>query len=345
MSTVQNAMPVPNVLLDTDLGGDIDDLGALAVLHALADQERCRIAGVVSDSDQAPAVSAIQAVNRWYGRSDIPVTCPEQIVDTNTYAKAVAGVYSDLPDPFKTPRSPAAFRRMLAEAEDGSVIIVTIGWLTQMRRLMFSGPDAISPLPGIELIRKKVRKVVTMGGRYPDGVEPDRADPNFRIGTEEDASRGVISQCPVPMIFSGMELGSCMNGYSTGARLMELPKRHPLRTGYTHFFNFPPDWALREPPFPKDIIQPWAIYDQIAVYYAVTEDKRYFREVRGANVLDENSFNVFHPSDNGPHSYLVPAVAPETIANNVIEPLMLTRPQPAGTLRGAVAPMGADRHD
>lgn len=323
---------LPKLILDTDLGGDIDDLGALALLHALADAGKCEVHGIVSDSAQAPAVSAIQAINRWYGRAEVPVACPERIVETEGYASAVAQLFTALPDPNAAPRLPLGFRQMLADAPDNSIVIATIGWQEQMFAFMQSGPDAVSSLTGIELMRQKVKRVVTMGGRYPHGVSVRGTDPNFEIGTDRQCARFVVSNCPVPMVFVGNEVGGMRYGYATGAKLNELPERHPLKVGYRYFFNHPPQWVLNgwwPTPYPKDRIQPWSIWDQITVYYAATEDHASFTEVRGINLVDAKSHNHFQHDPNGPHVYLVPNHAPAVIAEQIIEPLMLTRPEPA----------------
>lgn len=322
----QPAPDVPWLLLDTDLGGDIDDLGAMAVLNALADRGKCRIAGVVSDTGRAPSINAIRTVNRWYGRPEIPVGRPEELGPADSYAAAVAALYPDLPGPETAPVLPGAYRQMLADCPDGSVVIATIGFLGRLRDLLISEPDAISPLGGVELVRRKVRRVVTMGGTNPGGTPVRGTDPNFEVGTDERVTQTVVRTCPVPMAFVGNELGNRRLGFGTGARLNELPEDHPVRVGYLHFFNHPPHWVKDGP---WDDIQPWSIWDQITVYYAATEDAERFGEVRGTNEIDAMSRNVFSESPDGPHVYLVPRVAPEAIGDGLIEPLMMTRPRPA----------------
>ncbi len=58
-------------------------------------------------------------------------------------------------------------RRLLAGAKDGSVVFVTLGYLTNQRDLLASGPDEHSPLGGRDLVRQKVKALVSMGSRYP----------------------------------------------------------------------------------------------------------------------------------------------------------------------------------
>ena len=61
------------VILDTDLGIDVDDAGALAVLHALADKGEARILATVANVNDPHAPGALDAINTYYGRPNIPV--------------------------------------------------------------------------------------------------------------------------------------------------------------------------------------------------------------------------------------------------------------------------------
>src|ERR1035437_8193520 len=61
------------VIFDTDMGNDIDDALALAVLHALSDRGECELIGVTLTNAHPAAVPYIQMLNRFYGRGDLPV--------------------------------------------------------------------------------------------------------------------------------------------------------------------------------------------------------------------------------------------------------------------------------
>jgi len=65
---------IPSVILDTDIGSDCDDAGALAVLHALADAGELEILGVVfSSGKNRYGVGTCDAINTYYGRGDLPL--------------------------------------------------------------------------------------------------------------------------------------------------------------------------------------------------------------------------------------------------------------------------------
>ena len=311
------AVARPNLILDTDLGGDVDDLGALAVLHAMADAGRCDVLGVVSDTPQRHAVGAIDAVNRWYGRGDVPVGRPAVVEDQDTYANAVAGACGPCVDGNDATHGVALYRELLTDAEDGSVVVATIGVLLMLDELLSAPAD-------LELFRRKVRRVVTMGGQYPRSGE--RPETNFRCWDNPKVTRRFVDRCPVPIDFVGFELGDLHAGFGTGERINDLPDGHPVRVGYADFFHRPPWWVKDAP---SDLIKPWSIWDQITVYAAVATDDGRLARTRGVNHVDDAGHNHFEPTPDGPHSYFSAVGDPAAFARDVIEPLMLTRPTPA----------------
>ena len=66
------ACPV-KIIFDTDMIGDYDDVGAMAVLHKLADQGECEILATVSSTHSNASAGTVELLNAWYGRPDIPV--------------------------------------------------------------------------------------------------------------------------------------------------------------------------------------------------------------------------------------------------------------------------------
>src|SRR5258708_35515307 len=66
------AQPTP-VIFDTDMGNDVDDALALAMLHALESRGECRIIAVTITKDNPWAAVYVDLVNSFYGRADIPV--------------------------------------------------------------------------------------------------------------------------------------------------------------------------------------------------------------------------------------------------------------------------------
>ena len=72
LALTAGADPV-RIVFDTDMIGDYDDVGAMAVLHKLADAGECEILATVSSTHANASIGTIEVVNRHYGRPDIPV--------------------------------------------------------------------------------------------------------------------------------------------------------------------------------------------------------------------------------------------------------------------------------
>ena len=67
----------------------------------------------------------------------------------------------------QVPDSVALYRKVLASQEDHSVVISSIGLLTNLAALLQSGPDVYSSFTGHALVASKVRLLAVMGGKYP----------------------------------------------------------------------------------------------------------------------------------------------------------------------------------
>ncbi|TVQ82394.1 MAG: hypothetical protein EA393_16930, partial [Bacteroidetes bacterium] len=61
------------IILDTDFNYDVDDVGAVAMLHALADLGEAEILVIGISDRQGKAIFALDAMNTWYNRPDLPI--------------------------------------------------------------------------------------------------------------------------------------------------------------------------------------------------------------------------------------------------------------------------------
>ena len=302
------------IIFDTDLDSDCDDLGALAVLHALADLGEAEILAVVTTTDDAWSPRCADAVNTYYGRPDVPIG----VLDPNRgarggrsrYTRAVAEACPhDLRAYEAAEDAVALYRRTLASQPDRSVVVVTVAHLTSLARLMKSPPDKHSPLSGLELVAKKVRLWSCMGGSYPKGKEPNfyRPDPASTVHAVGHWPAGVR------VVFSGAEIGKPIQ---TGARLRETPAGNPVRIGYESYFRAPG--------------RSRSSWDQTAVLYAVRGlGDRWATETTGHCHVFPDGSNEWRPSPDKAQEYLKPKLPPNALAA-LIESLMLRPPrQPA----------------
>ena len=146
------------LIYDTDFGGDADDLGALAMIHNFAKQDECELLAVMCWNLEEYAVAAIDAVNRHYGYPDIPIGTrvgEHTHVEWN-HSKPIADHFPHERHWKNVPETTTLYRKLLSQAEDKEIVIVTVGPLANILYLLESEADSISPLSGIELVEQKV---------------------------------------------------------------------------------------------------------------------------------------------------------------------------------------------
>jgi hypothetical protein len=313
---------VPNIIFDTDIGGDIDDLGALYALNVYADSGLCKIAGVMCSWPMAHHPAGIDAVNTFFGRDDVPVGIIDEAPFSNEqYTWYLAKNFKSDLIYEKTPKSTALYRKLLTNSADTSITIVTVGRLHNLYYLFQSGTDSISPLNGVELVRQKVKEFYMMGGRYD---KEHQGEANFYSGGH-NFTKYVVDNCPRPITFNGGEIGDKKMGYSTGFNINKLPSNHILKAGYNYFFKYPPEWSAISP---SDSILEWSIWDIITVQLAVTGLKNYFDVVNiGYNSIDSTGINTWKSIQDKDHNYVVKKMDPKQYADSVIEKLLLVEPK------------------
>ncbi len=200
--------PVDVILdTDTDIGTDIDDALALALLHALESRGECRLLAVTITKDHPLAAAFTDAVNGFYGRGDVPigVVRGRQTPDEGKYlaaAKKQDGSSQRYPHDLAGGGAAAdaipLLRRTLAGRPDGSVVIVQVGFSTNLAGLLDSPADASSPLPGRNLMARKERLLSVMGGAF----QPIDGQPGYReynIVTDLPAARKLTAEWPTPI--------------------------------------------------------------------------------------------------------------------------------------------------
>ena len=140
--------PIP-VIFDTDIGGDIDDAFALALLHVFEDRGVCKLLGVTT-TDSHPAVGGyVAAFNARYGRPTIPVGRGEGRKDDNYLSEitsqrdASGELEYPIPEGFEGREAVPLLRELLADADEHSVVIIQVG---RCSNLGFLNPgDEVSP--------------------------------------------------------------------------------------------------------------------------------------------------------------------------------------------------------
>lgn len=306
----------PKIIFDTDIGGDADDLGALAMLHNFVKNGDCELLAIMSWTTDEYAVPAIDAINRYYLHPNIPIGTrkDETYTSETSYNKTIADnftyklTYKDVPD------ATQLYRKILSAAENQSVTIVAVGPLLNIQRLLKSSGDNYSELNGSELISKKVKEMVIMGGKFPKG----KNEWNFN-GSMPGVTKYVIENLKVPIVFSGFELGEQIK---TGETFNEIDKDTPLYQGFLYFSGHAP-WMKDK--YEGKILDN-SSFDQSAVLYAVWDGTGLFWEKSkpGFCIAGENGDNKWKEDKNGNQSYLKLIESPEAMSI-IIELIMLNR--------------------
>ncbi len=292
----QRKMPT-KIIFDTDFGGDADDLGALAMLNHFQNKGEANVLAVMCWNLEKYAVSAIDAVNTYYGNPDIPIglRSGEQHETSWNHSKVLTENLTYDATPENVTEATELYRAILSQSEDKSIIMVTVGPLANIKKLIDSKADTYSTLNGADLLHTKVKEFVIMGGNFPTSKD----EWNFN-GDMPGVTKYVLEHLDLPITFSGAELGAAIK---TGEVFNELPKNSPLYLGFYHFGKYAP-WMKEQ--FKGKIFDN-ATFDQTAVLYAIRNGLgTYWHKVKdGICISDGIGGNTWQPKENSKHSYLV----------------------------------------
>ena len=159
------------LLLDTDIGTDVDDAVALAYLLA---QPQCELLGITTVTGQANQRAALASVLcQAAGRADIPIYPGAEVPLHGEQRQPVAQQAAALPrwpHQAEFPQGQAVdFLRRTIRAHPGEVTLLTIGPLTNAAQLFQADPE----IPGL------LKSLVLMGGCFdPASPEYERAEWN-----------------------------------------------------------------------------------------------------------------------------------------------------------------------
>ena len=279
------------VIFDTDMGNDVDDALALAMLHALESRGECRLLAVTVTKDNAWAPVFVDLVNTFYGRGYIPVGMVKASGVTPLDSPMIR-VPAERRKPDGTPLYPRRLgsgaeavdavpllRRVLAAARDGSVVMVQVGFSTNLARLLDDPAD-------VELVRRKVKLLSVMAGNF---AEPKA---EFNVQKDTASARKLFDRWPGAVVASGWEIGEAMK--FPAARIerdFAWEADHPVVDAYRAYMKMPYDR------------QTW---DLTAALYAVRPEGGYFDlSPPGRIAADDLGRTTFRAEPAGKHRYLI----------------------------------------
>ncbi|HYG76413.1 MAG TPA: PKD domain-containing protein [Planctomycetota bacterium] len=298
------------IIWDTDIGDDCDDAGCLALIHALADRGEIEILAVMISNKAKYAAACADAINTYYGRPNIPVGDMKANTSTNgndRYATYIATNYpQDLGEDVNVPDAVKVYREVLSKQPDGSVVIITVGSPSNVSSLLNSGPDAISPLTGVELVAKKV-KFYSSGGNGNSTLPNGLAGFNYRCDVTAAANELEKWPASVPMIEGG---GSGRTTYC-GAGYETKPANHIIRKCYERFHNR--TTKLDRP-----------CWDQMRLLFGVRERSNFNIAPMGNITITPDAIMTYHATPNRNRSYAY--VIDKPLIQATIEELMMHDP-------------------
>jgi len=302
-----------NVIFDTDIAEDVDDVGAVAVLHALADRGEVNVIGMMVSMPVDFGAPALDAINTYYGRPDIPIGTLRKSRDARhagnlvVYNKYLAQQFpNDLRHASNAVESVKLYRELLSKHQDRSVVIVSVGPLTNLYHLLKSPPDEVSPLSGAALVKKKVSRFVMAGGRLPGG-----SSYNFRVSPEK--AEYVINHWPTEHWFVPNEIGDHV---LTGSKLIaEGAADSPVKKAYQIYRETYPGYDFRPS------------WDQMAVLIAARETASgLFKTNTRGNVHAKGHYIQWKNSPDKEHVWFQSNSSAQEL-RSIIEDLMLQPPR------------------
>lgn len=190
-----------NIILDTDIGTDSDDIGAVSILANLHSQGKINLLAVTSCSSTNEPAYLVDLINECYGVS-VPVgKCDVPFADDEEHGKYAREVCKHYTSRLCGKHIDNATRVLRKALLCGNVTLVTIGPLNNIANLLASQPDDISPLDGTTLVNTCVAEMYVMGGTF----NHDWAE--WNVKEDIPSSVAVFSKVTVPMTVIPWEVG------------------------------------------------------------------------------------------------------------------------------------------
>jgi purine nucleosidase len=191
----QQAGGPQKVILDTDIGDDVDDAYAVALLTQMPN---AKILGVTTAFGQTQERAEVAAkLLATLGRKDIPVYAGRRgeakIGRQHAWAKGYRS-------PAIKPEEAVEFMRREIDRAPGEVTLIAVGPLTNVGDLLTRYPD----------VKPKIKRIVIMGGAVYVGYGNDpKPVAEWNIKCDPVAAKAVYTS-GVPLVMAGLEVTAMM---------------------------------------------------------------------------------------------------------------------------------------
>ena len=249
------------VIYETDMTLDVDDVGALAVLHGLQMEGKVKLLGVCYNEVHPAGVPTIDAINTYYGHGDLPIGIYQKPLvdpDPSDYFSVERDFDVDnmAHDPMDNIVGNAVnvYKHLLKDQPDHSVTIISVGFLNNLYELL-------QDKEGYSLVEKKVKLLAIMGGLHNDGF-------NLSRHNLVDQSQYVFENWPGKLVTTHVG-GDMITGETLTSK---TPINNPVRRAYELEWYQGPNIGRSS-------------WDEVTVLYAVYGTEYYKEEWEGGGSL------------------------------------------------------------
>ncbi len=272
------------VILDTDLGCDSDDIGAVVILNQLYKQNKVLPLLITSVNSNIEPALMIDEINKYYSNEFlIGMNKRNNYGIDNSYAVDVVEKYQISKDKDFI-CSVEAIKKTLNEQEE-PIELITVGPLTNIANFIRDNGPAI--------LNKKVKTIYSMSGNFISN------NPEWNITEDIEAFKMVLKEYTGKMVFVPFEIGCDV---FTARNLL----KSDTLMGYGYYVH---NKAPR---------QSW---DPITVYYAITLSDEFTLSNSGTVLCDDSGVTTFKEGE-GNHYYMLNNFDKKKI-ENILEELML----------------------
>lgn len=312
--TGEAASPTPKIILETDMGNDVDDALALDMIYKYMDAGQIDLLGIMTNKDSKYSAEYLDIMNTWYGYPQIPIGIVRNGADCEAdainYAQCTCLLKKEngepafqrsLKDYEQLPDAHLLYRKLLAQQPDSSVTVISIGFSTNLARLLDTPADDISPLTGKELVGKKVKLLCTMAGCFnsPDFYE-------YNVIKDIPAAKKVFAEWPTPLVTSPFEVGIAINYPGSSIENdFQWTSMHPMVEAYKSYQKMPYDRPT---------------WDLTSVLYSIEGPSYFTTSPAGKIHVTDQGATEFTPDNEGNRFYMtVDSIQAENIKKHLVE--------------------------
>ncbi len=285
------------LIYDTDMGNDIDDVFALAMINNLEKRGEIDFLALTLTKDNKYAAPYCKMLNAFYENPNVPIgyvkdsgCTPEdgKFLRQSLEAKDENGnlmfpFFNLAEDTTDYCEAVALLRKTLAAQEDNSVVISQVGFSTNLARLLDTPADEYSDLTGRELAAKKVKYLVVMAGNFKEATHSE-----YNVINDVPAAQKVFAEWPTKIYCSGFEVGREI--FMTGRTMLDdynYVKYHPVKEAYKYYRNL-------------DANAKQCTWDLTTILFAARQDRGYFDLSEPGKVeIDDQGHSFFKADANG----------------------------------------------